>query len=141
MIDSAVLFVDAVSALVIAWVFQLVRREKLYVGYGVIFVLVISTGIAVLTVPVLIRPLLSLTALAERSSGLIGVSLFFMLLMLIYILSQLTLLARRVTTLTQELALQNARTPGPRDPSGSRQLAQADCVTGPTRPDPTGMTK
>jgi hypothetical protein len=108
MIDMGLVFVDALAFLTAVWVFQLVRRERLYVGYGVIFVVVIVMGGVTLTWPAVLGPLNALSDLSRRSGVLVGLALAFVLLMLIYILSQLTLLSNRVTRLTQEIAIRGA---------------------------------
>ena len=108
MIDWGLVLVFALALLIIGWVFQLVRRDRLYVGYGVIFVVVIALGGVALTFPAVLAPLEVLSSLSQRSALLMGLALAFIVLMLIYILSQLTLLSNRVTSLTQEIAIMEA---------------------------------
>lgn len=110
MTDISVLTIDAIGLLIIVWLFQLVRRDRLYVGYGVIFVLVIAVGLLLLTAPTLRRPLDWLGALAAGAPALVALGLAFVTVMLIYILSQVTQLSNRLTTLTQELAIRDAVT-------------------------------
>ena len=126
MADVSVLIVDLIGLLTIVWLFQLVRRDRLYVGYGVIFVLVIVVGLLLLTLPAARGPLDWLGALAARAPALMALGLAFVTLMLIYILSQVTQLSNRLTALTQELAIRNAtdasepaRAPKPSGPSES----------------------
>src|SRR4026207_325110 len=107
MIDSALVFVDLLALFIIVWVFQLVRRDRLYVGFGVIFVIVIAMGSVILTFPATLGPLNAFSSLAERSIVVMGLALVFVVLMLIYILSQTTLLSNRVARLTQELAIRD----------------------------------
>ena len=108
MADLSVLIVDAIGLLTIVWLFQLVRRDRLYVGYGVIFVFVIFVGLVLLTLPGTRRPLDWLGELASRAPALVALGLAFVTLMLIYVLSQVTQLSNRLTTLTQELAIRDA---------------------------------
>jgi hypothetical protein len=105
---SAVIVVMALAAF-IAWVFQLIRRDRLYVGYGVIVVLVAAAGAATLIAPwprrlaaILMTPLLA-------APGLMALAVLFGLVMLVYTLSQLTLLSNRLSRLTQELAIRHAQ--------------------------------
>jgi hypothetical protein len=115
MIDETLVFVDVLALVIMVWVFQLVRRDRLYVGFGVIFVIVIAMGGVILTFPATLGPLKAFSALAERSIVVIGLTLVFVVLMLIYILSQTTLLSNRVARLTQELALREVTSNRPPD--------------------------
>lgn len=108
--SAAIAVIDLAAACLIVWLFQLVRRDRLYVGYGVIFVLVVGAGGVLLSLPAALGPLNRLAAAAARAPGLLALALAFILLMLIYILTQVTLLSNRLTTLAQELAIRNAST-------------------------------
>lgn len=108
MTDVSILTVDAIGLLIVVWLFQLVRRDRLYVGYGVIFVLVIALGLVLLTFPAARRPLEWLGRLAAGAPALMALGLAFVTLMLIYVLSQVTQLSNRLSTLAQELAIRDA---------------------------------
>ena len=119
-----VTLVDLLALLIVVWVFQLVRKDRLYVGFGVIFVIVMTIGALALTFPVLLGPFNAFSSLASRSLVLIGLALVFIVLMMIYILSQTTLLSNRVATLTRELAIREAMSHQPSDrPASSSGLA------------------
>jgi hypothetical protein len=105
--SAAVVLVDLAGLLLIVWLFHLVRRGQLYVGYAAIFVLVIVAGIAVLSIPAVLHRFNRLGTLLTSASGLVVLAIAFVLLMLIYILSQLTQLSNRVTSLAQELAIRH----------------------------------
>jgi uncharacterized protein DUF2304 len=96
----------------IAWILNLVRRGRLYVGYGVIFGVAISTGCIVVGLPSLFGMGAMLRAHGE---GLIVGACIFMVLLLVYALGQLTILSNRLTTLTQELAIRHAEESARRD--------------------------
>ena len=102
----------------IAWIFDLVRRDRLYVGYGVIFVGAIVAGLAVLSLPGLLSPISRLWTNVLPASGFFELVLLFMLVLLIYAFSQLTLFSNRLTTLIQELAIREAE-PSQKPPSRS----------------------
>ncbi|MCC7418300.1 MAG: DUF2304 domain-containing protein [Acidobacteria bacterium] len=106
--EAGALLVDALAILTIAWIFQLVRRDRLYVGYGVIFVLVIAAGLVLLTFPVVRRPIDWIGALALGAPALLALAIAFLVLMLIYVLGQLTQVSNRLSRLTQELAIRDA---------------------------------
>ena len=89
------MIVAALAALaLVAWVARLVRRDRMYVGYAVILVIVVVSGVALL--PFLETQTLALLAVA------------FLVLMLVYTLSQMTLIANRLTTVVQEIAITEA---------------------------------
>jgi hypothetical protein len=81
------------GCVLLIWVINLIRNGRLYVGYGVIFVLGTLTA-SVALVPV---PSLSIGAIA------------IMLLLLVYVFTQITILSNRVMHLTQELAIRGAQ--------------------------------
>lgn len=118
MADGGVLLIDAIGVLTIVWLFQLVRRDRLYVGYGVIFVLVIAAGLILLSFPAARGPLAWLGDLASQAPALVALGLAFVTLMLIYVLSQMTQVSNRLTRLTQELAIRDALESKPSPPPG-----------------------
>lgn len=89
----------------IVWILNLVRRGRLYVGYGVIFGVAISAACLVVGLPALLGKGAMLQAHRE---GLIVGALIFIVVILVYALGQLTILSNRLTTLTQELAIRQA---------------------------------
>ena len=94
-----------VSAALIAWIFNLVRAGRLYVGYGVIFVLALIATAAVVGLP----PMLGADGiLRSHIEGFIVSAATFVIVVLIYTLSQVTRWSNRVTALTQELAIRHA---------------------------------
>jgi len=103
--DPAAILIDVAGVLLIVWVFHLIRRDHLYVGYAAMVVLVIVAGLITLSVPPLLARVNRLGLLLTSAAGLVVLALAFVLLMLVYILSQLTQLSNRVTALTQELAI------------------------------------
>jgi hypothetical protein len=99
---------DVSLALLALWSLRLVRRDRLYVGYGVValaalMALVVaassSPGRVALSALAAVSPMLSVTAVA----GVIVAAQMF-----IYVLSQLTIVSNRVTRVVQELALEHA---------------------------------
>lgn len=108
MASVEVLLVGLAGLLLIVWLFNLIRRGRLYVGYGAIFVLVTAGGLVILSLPALLHKVNWLGTLLRSASGLVVLTLAFTLVMLIYILGQLTQLSNRVTSLAQELAIRRA---------------------------------
>jgi len=104
------------------WVVNLVRQDRLYAGYGVIFVFGTIVTMAVLVIPPLLNMVteLSLAILPVPSLSLIAIVI--LTLLVVYVFIQISVLSNRVMRLTQELAIRNARSergvepgaPGPR---------------------------
>jgi hypothetical protein len=110
MIVGTIFFVLVAIALAL-WTARLVRRDRLYVGYGVIVLLILGAGIVLMSVP-------SgwVTGFVRWSTGtespVVAIGIAAMLagaLLVIYMLSQLTIISNRLTTVVQELALDHAK--------------------------------
>jgi len=98
----------AVTVLVGGWILDLVRRGRLYVGYGIVLLALMGVAVSISVLP-------SIRSLAARLMGSLYPSepvavlgLATVLLLVIYILHQLSVLSDRVARLTQELAIRNA---------------------------------
>lgn len=103
-IDTSVA-VLVVSAALVAWIFNLVRAGRLYVGYGVIFVLAIVTTATLAG----LGPILGAGGLLRsHTEGFIVGACAFVVVILVYTLSQVTRWSNRVTALAQELAIRGA---------------------------------
>ncbi len=102
----------AIGAVLLLWVVNLIRHDRLYVGYGVIFVIGTLAALAVLLVPPLLTAITraSEALLAVPSLSLVPLALFTFLM--VYVFAQITILSNRVMRLTQELAIRNARQDG-----------------------------
>ena len=99
----------AIGVLLLFWVVNLIRDDQLYVGYGVIFVLGTGAAIIILLVPPLLDALTraSVALLAVPSLSIVPLVIFTFLM--VYVLTQITVLSNRVMRLTQELAIRNSR--------------------------------
>jgi hypothetical protein len=89
----------------IAWVIHLVRRDRLYSGYGALLIVTFGGAALIILVPGLLRMVTALMGALLPASALMMLAVFLILVMLVYILSQITLLSNRISLLTQELAL------------------------------------
>lgn len=105
---AGIVLVDVAAILVLAWILNLTRLGRLYVGYAAVFaVAILATLVTLSWAP--------LRALADRSAralfpdaGIMVAFLFVIGLLLVYVLAQLTIIANRLSTLVQELAIQQA---------------------------------
>ena len=111
---TGLLLIAAVG--IVVWILDLVRRGQLYVGYGVVLLGLVASLVGVAT----LRPARDLVvsvleSVYPREPAAVA-GLTAALLLVIYVLHQLSVLSHRVATLTQEIALRGAR----RDDEGKR---------------------
>jgi hypothetical protein len=109
MTGAGVLLGAAIGIALLLWVANLIRHDRLYIGYGVIFVVGTLAATIVLIVPSLLDAVTrgSVALLPVASLSIVPLALFTFLM--VYVFAQITILANRVTRLTQELAIRNAR--------------------------------
>lgn len=106
---QGIIVLSLIGLTLMLWVLHLVRRGRLYVGYGVIFVATIIGVLVLLSVPRLLSLVTFLVGAIFPTSALTLLALCFIVLMLVYVLTQVTLVSNRLANLVQELAIQNAK--------------------------------
>ena len=106
---QGILVLNLIGLALILWVLNLVRHGRLYVGYGVIFVAVSLATMVTLSVPRLLGTVTWMVGAVFPASALTLLALCFIVLMLLYILSQLTIVSNRLSALVQDLAIERAR--------------------------------
>ena len=116
MTSAGVAVSAVIGAALLLWVVNLIRRDRLYVGYGVIFVIGTLAALVVLLVPSLLAAItrVSNALLAMPALSIVPLALFTFLM--VYVFAQITVLSNRVMRLTQELAIRNAREDGRLEP-------------------------
>ena len=125
---QGMIVVNLFGLVLLFWVFNLVRRGRLYVGYGVIFVIAILASVVLLSVPWLLTFVTHLIGAIFPVSALTLLALCFLVLMLLYTLSQLTIVSNRLAKLVQELAIERTQLE-------ARQSAPATHLGETARPD------
>lgn len=85
----------ASGILLLIWILNLIRRGRLYVGYGAALILVV----------VALSPLFILLHVPVQ----IQLPVYAGVVVLVYLLNQLTIVSNRLATVIQELAIQRAR--------------------------------
>lgn len=105
----AVLVLNLMGLFLLLWILNLVRHSRLYVGYGVIFIAAILGTMVTLSVPQLLMGVTHLVGALFPASALTLLALAFIVLMLLYVLSQLTLVSNRLAVLIQELAIERGK--------------------------------
>lgn len=106
---QGILVLNLIALVLLLWVLNLVRHGRLYVGYGVIFVVAIMGTMLLLSVPWLQAALTRLIGAVFPASAFTLLALCFIVLMLLYILTQITIVSNRLSQLVQQLALERAR--------------------------------
>jgi len=102
----------AIGIVLLAWVVTLIRRGRLYVGYGVIFVFGTLVAMTILIVPSLLGAVTRASVALLPVPSLIIVALVIFTFLMVYVFTQITILSNRVMRLTQELAIRNAKQEG-----------------------------
>ena len=98
----------AVGVTLLVWILDLVRRDRLYVGYGIILMVAILGALLLLAVPPLLGSITRLVGALFPASALTLLALCFIVFMLVYILAQVTVVSNRLALLVQELAIRHA---------------------------------
>ena len=99
------------AALLGAWILDLVRRGRLYVGYGIVLLALVVTVVVVAVVPFAGHLASAIADSLYPREPIAVIGLAALLLLLVYLLHQLSVLSDRVATLTQELAIRRAGPP------------------------------
>ena len=105
---QGVLLLDILGLILLLWVLSLIRHGRLYVGYGVILVTAIILVSLMISIPRLLIFITQLVGAEYPTSALSLLALGFFTFMLVYILTQITMLSNRLTRLIQRLAIEGA---------------------------------
>src|SRR5919106_1361301 len=105
----AIVVLNLLGLFFLLWVLNLIRHGRLYVGYGVIFVAAILGTMVTISVPHLLLGVTHLVGAIFPASALTLLALCFIVVMLLYVLSQLTLVSNRLAVLIQELAIERGK--------------------------------
>lgn len=93
----------------LVWILDLIRRNRLYVGYGIVFIIAILGVILILAIPSLLITVTHLVGAIFPASALTLLALCFIVFLLVYVLSQVTIVSNRLAALVQALAIQQAK--------------------------------
>ena len=106
---AGTLAIAAIGFALLVWVVALIRSDKLYVGYGVIFVLGTIAALTIVIVPPLLDAATRLSVELMPQASLGALAIVILTFLMVYVFTQISVLSNRVTKLTQELALRNTR--------------------------------
>src|SRR4029453_7491000 len=105
MTTQGIIVLIVVGLTLLAWILDLVRRDRLYVGYGIIFIVTILGALLVLLVPPLLGGITRLVGALFPASALTLLALCFIIFMLVYVLAQLTVVSNRLVIVGEDPAL------------------------------------
>jgi hypothetical protein len=97
----------AIGCALLLWVVHLIRQDRLYAGYGVIFVVGTIGAMAVIAVPPLLRLATAASVALLPVPSLSLVALVILTFLMVYVFVQISVLSNRVMRLTQELAIRS----------------------------------
>ncbi|HEY3453326.1 MAG TPA: DUF2304 domain-containing protein [Bryobacteraceae bacterium] len=103
-----ILIVDIIGVFLFGWVISLIRKGRLYVGYGSALLITIGAIICVASVPAFTYRIGSVVS----GTLLVFFAIYCILFALIYVFREITMISRRLRTLTQQLAIELARRGG-----------------------------
>ncbi|PYR32338.1 MAG: hypothetical protein DMF92_02440 [Acidobacteria bacterium] len=109
---AGVLLGVAIGIVLLSWVMNLIGRDRLYVGYGVIFVFGTLVAMTVLIVPPLLDAVTRASVRLLPVPSLSIVALVIFTFLMVYVFTQITVLSNRVMRLAKELAIRNAQQEG-----------------------------
>jgi hypothetical protein len=96
-----------IGCALLVWVITLIRHDRLYAGYGVIFVVGTLAAITVLLVPPLLRIAIAASVALLPVPSLTLVAVVILTFLMVYVFVQISVLSNRVMRLTQELAIRS----------------------------------
>ena len=91
------------------WILNLVRRDRLYAGYGVVLSITIAGVMLVVAIPPLLVGVTRVVGAIFPVSALTLLALGFIFVTLVYVLTQVTIVSNRLAAAIQELAVQRVK--------------------------------
>jgi hypothetical protein len=108
MTTHGILVLCLMGIALLLWILDLVRSGRLYVGYAAIFVVAIAATILTLLFPPVLATVSSVVGANLPASALTLLALGFIVVMLVYVFTQITVISNRLTAVVQELAIRGA---------------------------------
>jgi len=105
MSTQGIIIIDIVGLALIALIINLVRTQKLYVGYAAIWLLSATGLLCIVSIPSLLDLVTAIVGAVFPVSALTLLAFVFMTIVLIFFSVKLTILSERQIELTQALAL------------------------------------
>ncbi len=116
MTSLGAIVLDVVGLVLLLWVLNQARLGRLYVGYAVVFLGAIGGTMVFVSIPVLRGALVGAVARLFPGHEVLVLAGCAFTVVLLYVATQITVLANRLATLVRELALRDARQGAAPDP-------------------------
>lgn len=100
-----ILLLDVVGLVLMIWVLNLIRRGRLYVGYGAIMFISIVGIIVIVSIPPLQWLMVTLLEWVFKTNAFLILVFGYLFMMLIYVLTQVSLLSDRLAAVVQDMAI------------------------------------
>lgn len=114
---QSVFVLSAVGIYLLLWTLNLVRQGRLYVGYGAAFIaLILATLIAVLLPEIVWTTIIRWINPIFPLSAWVVLAFYIIIMILVYIMTQLTIIANRLARVVQEMAILKAQDKAGRQP-------------------------
>ncbi|MBI4240102.1 MAG: DUF2304 domain-containing protein [Candidatus Rokubacteria bacterium] len=102
---QAVLAINAIGIGIIVFVLSLLRRQRLHIGYGALWIGASVLGMLVVSAPPVFRLVTRVIPTSLPFQAVVVMALSFIFIVLIYFSVQLSALLRRVTDIAQHIGI------------------------------------
>jgi hypothetical protein len=110
MSSTFLIFANLLSLLLVIYTFYLIVRVRLYIGYGVAWLLLLGLGAFALNFPPAWRLLRWITGTEDPQQAWAVMILAGIVFLLIYLFVQMTILSQRITSIASYIAIEKLRT-------------------------------
>ena len=111
MTTQTVIILGLIALVYLIWIFNLTRRGKMYVGYAVVWLVWSLLGFLIVMLPALLQLVTQVIGTLVPANALTVLGFALLFAMQIYLLSQLSILSRRITLIAQYVAIEKADQP------------------------------
>jgi hypothetical protein len=110
MTTRGILILTLIGVLYLLWITRLISRQRLHPAYGTVWIFWMVLGILIVVIPPLLNWVTALMGATFPASALSLLAFVILFGMQIYLLSQLSIISRRVTLIAQSLAIKQGET-------------------------------
>ncbi|GAB4538286.1 MAG: hypothetical protein Kow0063_25940 [Anaerolineae bacterium] len=108
MTSQGVIVLALIGFAYILWIINLVRGGKLHVTYGVLWIFWVTVGVLIVAIPPVLGWVTTIVGAVFPASALSLLAFGLLFAMQIYLLSQLSVLSRRIALIAQHIAIVEA---------------------------------
>src|SRR5437879_4452435 len=108
MTTQGVIVIVLVGLIYLIWISRLIIKKRLHPVYGTVWIFWIVIGVLIIAIPPLLNFVTALVGAVFPASALSLLAFMLLFGMQIYLLSQLSIISRRVTAIAEYLAIEKA---------------------------------